>query len=277
MEFFYKIGKFMLVKHKTKVFFVAACSVTAIAGYFSYPILMKLHQAPPQSVLPTQTAAALPHLCIYPYVEGESDTFDVGFKKWVLVLDSFPESEIPICEIKRLVQSNTEEGALSTETWYEVPLEKKPYSASTPPTMIISERGFLPGEKVFFRIKPQNSTKYEMISFYPSPLVLQDTDGKELAVAELTTIIPTAYTLHIPFDATNKLWRLQVITDEEAANQFMLQEEYLHILCSLKPTKTEGGFALAKLSYQDGTSHELKLPWGEKFNSYVSAETQTSD
>ena len=149
---------------------------------------------------------------IYPYPKEAYDNFDKGLRKWVIVFNNFTQLQSPTCEIKRLTSSiqpnkgnfaifetnfsipttSLELSEVISNVWCHVDYQKNCHVLfSGRPTIVFSEKGFFPGEKITIRARAEGFTQYDTITFCPVPLVLRDSSGNELMHAELANIIPT--------------------------------------------------------------------------------------
>ncbi len=213
--------------------------------------------------------------------------WDEGYKKWAIILKNFENTDIPKCEIKRLFQERTDDGfsllgsgffpALilrgSPDPNLNNDLQNKEVLAN--PAIIFSERGFLPGEKVTIRVKKDGDTHYDTISFYPVPLVLKDSFGNELMNAEIVSVCPTTYDLKIAYNESNRLVKFGSYKENEKKEEYVYQTEPLLAFCTVATDDTIGGIIHLKLFYQDGSSYEMDLPWGNELTPYVQGKVNS--
>ncbi len=160
---------------------------------------------------------------LLPFNEDLIEPFDVGFKKWIIIFENLKCTDIKSCEIMRLYPKNLDFSDVfvplsSYLLNVDIPLQQTSIKTKSGKTLdlpydklmlIVSERGFLPGEKITIRAKSPISKEYENISFYPRPIVLYDQNGKELASAELRIIKPTTYFIYFAFNPENRLLLFQ--------------------------------------------------------------------
>ena len=92
------------------------------------------------------------------------------------------------------------------------------------PTIIFSERGFLPGEKVTIRAKPELATHVDTISFYPIPLILKDSFGNKLMHAELVDLNPTVYELKISYTNYNRLVKIVSYYEDQKKEENIIKK-----------------------------------------------------
>lgn len=64
--------------------------------------------------------------------------------------------------------------------------------------LLIGSRGYLPGETVYFRFRTEDGSIDKEISGIPTPAVVTNKEGKPVIRAELVSVNPTAYRIHLP-------------------------------------------------------------------------------
>ncbi len=230
-------------------------------------------------------------ISILPFEKDYIEEFDIGFKKWILIFENFKPAETYSCEMSRpFPQDPSQANVFVPIKDYMTPPQNqaqeptiKTHSGRAPEFLkqhsivIISEKGFLPGEKITIRTKTCNSSDYTTISFCPRPIIINDAQGKELLSAELINITPAIYCLNFSFNPNNRLVRFYSISGKETLNNFFFQEGPLFIQ-HIPDTITEtGGISSLQLTYQNGDFYEVKLPWGLEFIHYTLGSYKTSE
>lgn len=225
-----------------------------------------------------------PGIKLLPYSEDYIDEFDVGFRKWIVVFENFNAENLDSCEMQRSFSFHPEElgsfvsirNYLKADVLFSnnAPLIKTKSGASIAfPEhsfiLVLSAKGFLPGEKITLRAKTMTSSDYEMISFCPRPITVTDTHGKELIFAQLQALNPTSYEMNIAYDPKNPLIRFCSHSEKERLSNFFFQQEPIVMGYSPDVHGKEGGFSLVRLTYQNGDTYELEFPWGNELNPYM--------
>ena len=187
---------------------------------------------------------------------------DPGFAKWFVVFHDIPDTPPYSLEQKRLLQANRD--------YYYPCLGTTPEDTITVPTgMMVSVRGYLPGEKVTIRLSSKNA--HREIVFYPRPLIMKRS-GKLLVKAELRCAQPGHTFYHLYF----------IGMGEEEKYKFMSRSGQEFGSSNLQgPIETfympevagrGSGFATVTLQFQDRTRYSMKLPWGYEFLDYMAGK-----
>lgn len=193
------------------------------------------------------------------------DQCDPGFTKWLFSFNVIPGNPPYSLEQKRVFQPvfdcfyPIQNGVSSEEIHYSK-------SNNKPVRLLLSARGFLPGEQVTIRLSAKDASKE--ISFYPRPLHLKDAAGKVLAKAVLFCAQPdfTGYNLDISGVEKEQKYTFTSQSGGEILSHAMQGP----MQCSITPDvigKT-GGIAKAILQFEDEISYSLELPWGRELLEY---------
>lgn len=224
----------------------------------------------------------------YPYFA--EDKVEDGFIKWVLVLEEFdsnaPTRDLPLFETQRplLVDlSESEYAALAKMTKDSAQYvtfktaDNEKVEKGEPPIVIISSQGYLPGEKVTFRVRHRDDPEGECISFCPYPLTFRNPNGNELATIELVHLKPAIYEIAIHFNPNNKLKKIETISlDGKDEMDVYSESTFYHKIISPQGADSEGGMVTLNLTYEDGNCYSYELPWGNEFKPYMLGKVQNS-
>jgi hypothetical protein len=234
---------------------------------------------PPQPIIGSNTNLNSHRIKFLPLNEDFIEHLDVGFKKWIIIFENLKSTDLKSCEIMRLYSMNPDSidkfvplssylknvvnfsqiiSSIKIKSGKTLDL---PYASLM---LIFSEKGFLPGEKVTVRAKSPTSKEYETISFYPRPIVLHDQNGKELVGVELRVLKPTMYFVYFTFNPENRLLRIQSKSADETINTLLFQDEPINTFYLPEVINMKGGICSIILTYQNGNTYTLSLPWGEE-------------
>ncbi len=219
------------------------------------------HIEPPKQA--TEHVPSAPQISVVPYPDDLIDEFDPGFQKWILNIGSLQPSESLVYDIERkfsLIEPSEQKAKSGTT------LEAKQGVV----TIVLSGRGFIPGEKITFLFKKDRAFDYEKFHFSPRPIVVPDSAGRVLAKVELMSVEPvTQYNLECSFNRENRLIRIQSFSGNERVSQLLFQDEPMTIVCIPDVINQKGGIATCQLTYQDGQVYTLEFPWGQELVPYL--------
>lgn len=125
-------------------------------------------------------------------------SFDKDFNKMVFRLKNFPTDKEVVLEEKRLASltpsayTQAMSFTISPDGTIVTSDQKKL------PALVLSGKGFLPGERVTFRFRIVESGQSEEVTLYPTPIVARNKVGEVVLRAELISLIPTVYNIEMP-------------------------------------------------------------------------------
>jgi hypothetical protein len=197
---------------------------------------------------------------------GVIDLFqaDPGFTKWFIKFQDIPGNPPYSLQQKRLIQSDPDRFISLPNPSSESILESK--NRNSPVGLVVSARGYLPGEKVIIRLSAKDA--YREIVFYPRPLLMKEESRGLLAKATLLSAKPghTLYTLDVCGIEKQEKYKLISHSGEE-----ILSHDWQGpITCTISPEVVGQvkGVANASLEFEDGTSCSMELPWGYELLEY---------
>ncbi len=193
--------------------------------------------------------------------------FDPGFEKWVLVFHDIP-GEAPFSfQIKRAAYFKPEkfvidERAIQSE---EVALMQKNGGAVR---VVLSARGFLPGEPITCRLATKDPKVYREISLCPRPLIVKKASGELLLKATLQKhpYEHTSYNIEIVGVKENEYFKFCSKSDSETMRKVLKGPIFMNYAPGVLGRK--GGVAKLEISFEDGTSYKIDFPWGIELFSY---------
>lgn len=193
---------------------------------------------------------------------------DIGFSKWIVVFNEIPGEAPHSLQEKRIFRLNPEHFyPLQLPVADMLALKKQ----GTTTWFIVSARGYLPGEKVIWRLISERSKEFKEIAFYPRPLVLKKKSGEILAKASLLfSLAVTTYRLDISGIQEEEVFKFLSASKHERIRQVLKGP----ILMDVTPDVigSRGGIGELTLSLEDGSSHKVELPWGSELFKYSKGE-----
>ncbi len=189
---------------------------------------------------------------------------DPGFAKWCVLFHDIPDSPPYTFEQKRLSQSLPDRYYPCPGPSSEDIVESK--NSNMPTGLVVSARGYLPGEKVMIRLSAKGA--YREAVFYPRPLLLNKESGELLAKGTLLCAKPgqTIYDLDICGIGKQEKYKLVSHSGEETLSHDLEGP----IKCGLTPEVVGllRGIAKMELQFEDGVSYTMELPWGYELFEY---------
>ncbi len=190
---------------------------------------------------------------------------DPGFAKWCVLFHDIPGSPPYAFEQKRLSQSLPDRYYPCPGPSSENILECKNHNMPT--GLMVSVRGYLPGEKVIIRLSAKDG--YREAVFYPRPLHLKKRSGEILAKGTLLSATPgdTLYNLDICGIGKEEKYKFISHSGEEILSQDLKGP----IQCGIAPEVIGllKGVAKIELQFDDETSYSMNLPWGYELLDYT--------
>lgn len=219
------------------------------------------HTEPPMST--RESTPSVPRITLVPYPDDMVDEFDPGFQKWILNIGSLQPSESIVYDIERkfsLIEPSEQKEKSGTT------LEGKQGVV----TIVLSGRGFIPGEEITFLFKKDGALEYKKLSFCPRPIVVSDSEGRTLIKAVLASVEPvTQYYLNCSFNPKNRLVCFQSFSGNEHISEPLFQSEPMTIVSIPDVINQKGGVASLEFTYQDGQVYTLEFPWGQELIPYL--------
>lgn len=182
---------------------------------------------------------------------------DPGFDKWFVSFHDIPDTPPYTFQQKRLFQ-------LDPDRYYPIagPLSENVLLAkklNREIGIIISARGYLPGEKIMIRLSGKDA--YREIAFYPRPMLLKRKSGELLAKA--TLLCPkfgdTLYSFDICGVGEEEKYKLV----SRSENEILSQDVQGPMSCSLSPEVVGVPKGIAKMEFQfENETYSMEFPWG---------------
>lgn len=207
---------------------------------------------------------------------------DPECNKIVFKLENYPTNQPIIFDVKRTIDvspelkkdsittSTTEYTPLMTFTLLEdgsiLPIDSK----ESLKYIVSSSRGFLPGERVFYRFRTQDQSIDKQVSGIPNPMTFKDEEGKVAMSAELVTTTPTVYLINFPTMTEGEEFELKSTSVGETtkAKTKFSADTPIHYTPSVRG-KSKGGLGVLEVKRKNGDIYILRLPWGKAMNGPV--------
>lgn len=216
----------------------------------------------------TLSAETIAHSSKY----GKLDSFDIGHHKTIIRISDLPDAKS------------------YTLRWERPLLVKKEHSQKYPREMLfhngellgenaaiilISSRGFLPGEKVFLALETEDGKAVsQKISLFPHPLIQEKHSGQSKLKGELTSMNPTRYEIFLEGIQTYEKLRLSSFSSGEKIDHEFFYTQGSCIALTPGVIGKDGGFCDLSITRQKGNRFELKLPWGKELLKYLEGEKE---
>ncbi|MEI8366706.1 MAG: hypothetical protein WCF65_09855 [Parachlamydiaceae bacterium] len=211
-----------------------------------------------------ETIKALPRL--KPLTAQEPE-----YNKLLFRLEGYPKGKEIVLEIKRLasVDPKVYEKKLSF-TIQDDGLMLISNTQQRLQNIVSSSRGFLPGERVYYRFRATDGSADKEISGVPTPAIVKTKDSKVALKAELVSINPTIYKIDLPM--------------MKEGEEYDLKSTSLGEITKAKPTysastpihytpaggnKAKGGDGTLEIRRKTGEVYTIVLPWGSSLETYL--------
>lgn len=211
-----------------------------------------------------ETIQALPRL--KPLTAQEPEYNKILFK-----LDGYPKNKEIILEIKRLASLDPK--AYEKKVAFTIQDDGSMLIANTNQklkTIISSSRGFLPGERVYYRFHTADGSIDKEMSGVPTPAVVKTKDHKVALKAELMSINPTIYKIDLPIMKEGEEYELKSTSLGEItkAKPKYSSSQPIHY-APAGGNKGKGGDAVLEITRKSGEIYTITLPWGSALEPYL--------
>jgi hypothetical protein len=245
----------------------ASVSANKSTEYVEY-----IHPADPTNKLPEYISQIDPGVEVFPmtikWVEEMGlpilYMLDPGFAKWCVLFDSIPENPPYEMQQKRIIQEAPDQYYTCTNSNSESIKRCKNAGKST--AMVISAKGYLPGEPVTIRLSGKDAHKE--VTFYPRPLVLKKENGELLARATLCDAHPKQNLYMLEIYGVGKQEKYQFTS--HSGEEILTQSCEGPIFCTILPEVLgqTRGIANITLQFEEGACYKMQLPWGLELMEY---------
>lgn len=189
---------------------------------------------------------------------------DPGFAKWFVSFHDIPGSPPYAFEQKRLMQALPDRYFPFESNSSEDILRCK--NSNKPIGFMVNSRGYLPGEKVVFRLSAKGACREAV--FYPRPLLLKRKSGELLASATLLCAVPgqNLYAMDICGVGKQEKYKFTSYSGSEVLSHNLEGPIY----CTFMPEVVglRRGVAKIVLQFEKGERCSMELPWGSKLFEY---------
>lgn len=193
---------------------------------------------------------------------GILDNFDSGCHKTIMRVHDYPYGKEFVMRWKRpLFKKKRDVVRRLTLSQLFDNAEKMEQKT---PMMVLSSRGFLPGEVITFSLMtPDGYVKSEKVELTPHPLVVTDRNYQATVTAELSSLIPTVYKVRFDnFEMNERVKFTGVSEDTQVGEWLTLQDGYSIVWVPAVPT-LKGGTAVLSVERLNGEELLLPVIWGD--------------
>ncbi len=195
---------------------------------------------------------------------------DPKSNKILFRLVNFPKEEQMVLEVKRMASlTPTTYETLKTFTVHEEGvIETGDHKQQ--PALVVTSRGFLPGERATFRFRTLDNTLSKEVSLYPKPMIARDKNGQTALRAELVSIVPTVYQIEL----------LNMKEDEaylfvsQSGGQIVKSNAHFHTGTPINYTpendgRLKGGTSRVEIRKKSGDVIVVSFPWGSELQHHL--------
>jgi len=184
-------------------------------------------------------------------------------KKWLLTFKKIlgkPPYKLQTSRVSQFYDIFRDDPIVSSNLILRGSLSKNPFCFS------VDETGYLPGERVTFRICSSKPTLFTQITGCPRPLTIFKKTGETLLDAELVRVKPAIYHITVSSISEKEKFKL-IFKSGDIKKEYCLQGP-LEKQFSPEIKESNGGIGQVELLFGDKTSYKLELPWGDELLKY---------
>jgi len=196
---------------------------------------------------------------------------DPGFNKVAFKLKGFPSNQQIVLEIKVLTTKNDTYHPLLT---FSI-LDDGSYfvgSKRMQKYIVSSSKGFLPGERVYYRFRTADGSVSKETSGIPNPAVFRDKEGNVALRAEILSTQPTVYAIDLPTMGEGEEFNLKTVSMGQITTGKPKYSSKTPFHFS-PGGKGKGGMSTLEVRRKNGELYFLKLPWGTALDPYRNGQT----
>lgn len=196
------------------------------------------------------------------------------YNKILFKLEGYPKHQEILLEIKRL--ASVDPKAYEPKVSFSIQDDGTMLITNSEhrlQTVISSSRGFLPGERVYYRFRTTDGKIDKEISGVPTPAAVKDKDHNVVLKAELVSINPTVYKIFLPTMNEGEEYELKStsVGDITKAKPKYTSKTPLHYSPAANGN-SKGGDAILEIRRKSGEVYTLQLPWGTALEGYLSGK-----
>jgi hypothetical protein len=191
---------------------------------------------------------------------------DPGFNKVVFKLKGFPTRQPIVLELKVLTVKNDAYHTLMT---FMIQDDGSYLMANqrTQKYVVTSSKGFLPGERVYYRFRTADGSVSKEVSGIPNPAEFRDKECNVALRAEILSVDPTVYAIDLPTMAEGEEYNLKTVSMGAIVTGKPKYSSKAPFHFS-PGGKGKGGISTLEVRRKNGDLYFLKLPWGTALEPY---------
>jgi len=196
------------------------------------------------------------------------------FNKIIFRLEGYPKNKEIILEIKRLASPAPE----SYEKMVSFTIQNDGAMLITGSdqqiqAVIGNSRGFLPGEKVYYRFRTVDGEVDKEVWGIPTPAIVRDKDHQVVLKAELVSVMPTVYQISFPKMNEGEEYELKSTSVGNVVRSKPKYHKEKPLLYSpVAGGNSKGGEAILEIRRKAGPTYSIRLPWGCALEGYRSGK-----
>lgn len=137
------------------------------------------------------------------------------------------------------------------------------------PFLIVSGRGFLPGEKVDLLLNVDGMKQSELMSFVPNPIVRYSKKDEAKVYALIHGVAPTMYSIHFENFKEGESLIFESYSGGERIRDRVPYAKNMQISHMPGVMGKKGGKCKIIVTRESGEEMIFSLPWGEAFIAYL--------
>lgn len=193
------------------------------------------------------------------------------YNKIIFQLKGYPKNKDIVLEIKRLASLNPK--AYEKKFSFTIQQDGSMLIANSDQKLraiISSSRGFLPGERVYYRFRTDDGAIDKEISGIPTPAIVKNKEGKVALKAELLSVNPTIYQIELPVMNEGEEYELKSTSVGEITQaKPKYSEKTPFHYTPAGSNKGKGGDSLLEIHRKNGEVYTITLPWGSALQAYL--------
>lgn len=187
----------------------------------------------------------------------------------LLTFKDFPGNPPYNLHSRRLVQKNPN-AFLPQPFQQQLCNSVRTKNANMPFSIAVSPDGFLPGERVTWRLSATDGTIFKEVTLCPRPMILKDKSGKIILEAALLSIHGSVFSYFLHFPALNEVVEITSTSGGEIMKEILplthaVNMNYMPAVKGLKSGVSQVEVRFVK----DGSSYKMKFPWGSALLDYL--------
>lgn len=192
----------------------------------------------------------------------EYELLDPGFPKTITTFENLPKNtKVFVSHLRPLFEKS------GFQKMGEFILDKDNGQNDSDFILLISAKGFLPGERIKYRLATADGNYSYEFSFIANPVLVKDGRGNTVLEVELATLNPCNYALHLINCLDNEKIRMKSLSENEEI-ECPVKKLPTVLLYSPDVIGKKGGHSNLLFIRTNQETFSFKLPWGSELIPY---------